>query len=155
MPAEESGSDPQIQQIQQQQIQQILIQLVSKYHQNTLLALQCSNLCLDLPAAGSALLESKCELVKTKLEPRIYTVRVGGNPVDYHCTVSVTRCSGECTYCDQGCESVHSKMEKPLYDCVTMDKNPHIILRQLSYRFKEPVQVDKECRCLGKYDADS
>ena len=111
--------------------------------------------CLDLPITGTASPESKCKLVKTKLEPKTLTIKITGSIVKYHCTSKVTRCSGNCLYCDEGCVSVHSKMEKPIYNCVTMDPNPHIVLKQLYLRDREPVQIDKECKCLGKYDVGS
>ena len=110
--------------------------------------------CLEPLVTGSALPESKCNLEKTKLKMTL-ELKISGSPVEYHCTSHVMRCGGNCSYCDQGCVSVHSKMEKPVYHCVTMDPNPQIVLKELRHRGSEPVSVDKECKCLGKYDVDS
>lgn len=105
---------------------------------------------LDFP--GSALpSENKCQLAKKKLEADL-TLPFGEHIAKYNCTGHVMECKGNCTYCDQGCESVRSKMVFPKYTCTLTEHIPGIVQYTLPHRGKKLVREDEECKCMGKYD---
>ena len=65
------------------------------------------------------------------------------------------RCIGKCAYCDEGCQTVRSRMEKPTYTCVTTDPDPYIKNRRIPRKGNETIKVDEECKCMGKKDSKS
>ena len=102
---------------------------------------------LHLDFLGSALpSENKCQLAKNKLE----TLPFGDHIAKCLCTVHVMQCKGNCTYCDQGCESVRRKMVFPKYTCTLTEHIPGIEHHTLSSRGKKLVREDEECKCTGE-----